>query len=197
MSQHGLGRQNSASFQKMGSAVHCLECCLHTRWFQDLICGLWFCVATGKLSANAPTTRSPTGATSHRDLLQTPRMSIFKRCCACAVSRRTKSTRRCRRWCCGCCPRPRHSGMDTLWCGWMHFGVTLSLAAPAQGLRGGMVGAVRAAVSKKDLERAELPWLRARPGWCVRGRLPPTKLGVVALNSSRTGKWLLASLGKL
>lgn len=42
--------------------------------------------------------------------------------------------------------------------GWTHFGVTLSLATPAQG---GMAGAVRAAANK-DLERAELLWLRAR-----------------------------------
>lgn len=133
--------------KRMGSAVHYLGCCLHTRWFQDIICGLWLCVATGKPSPNAPTTRSPTGATGHRDLLQAPRMSISKRCCGCAVSGRTKSTRRCRQW---CCQRPRHGGMDMLWCRWTHFGVTLSLAAPAQGLCGGMVGAVRAAVNKKE-----------------------------------------------
>lgn len=47
---------------------------------------------------------------------------------------------------------------------WTRFGVTLSLGTPAQGLQRGMVGAVRAAANKKDLERAELPWLRARSG---------------------------------
>lgn len=98
-------------------------------------------------------------ATGHRDLLQRPQMSIFKQCCACAVSRRTESTRRCRR-CYEGCPRHRHGGMD-----WTRFGVTLSLATPAQGL-GGMAGAARAAANKKELARAELPWLRARPSWC-------------------------------
>lgn len=39
------------------------------------------------------------------------------------------------------------------------FGVTLSLATHA---RGGGAGAVTAAANKKDLERAELLWLRAR-----------------------------------
>lgn len=42
--------------------------------------------------------------------------------------------------------------------GWTCFGVTLSLATPSQG---GGAGAVRAATNKKNLERAELLWLRA------------------------------------
>lgn len=52
---------------------------------------------------------------------------------------------------------------------WTGFGVALSLATPARGLQGGTAGAVGAAASRKGLERAELLWLRARPGWCVRG----------------------------
>lgn len=60
-----------------------------------------------------------------------------------------------------------------------------------------MAGAVRAAANKKDVERAELPWLRARPGWCVKGCLSPARLGVDALNSSRAGELLSPSLGKL
>lgn len=94
---------------------------------------------------------SPREATGCRDLLQRPQLSIFKWCCACAVSRRTKSTQSCRRWCCGSCLRHRCGGVDALWC---H-------SQPGSSCPRGRAGAVRAAANK-DLERAELLWLRAR-----------------------------------
>lgn len=107
--------------------------------------------------ATSPTgATGPTGVTGHRDLPQRPQMSTFKPCCACAVPRRTKSTQRCRSWCCGGCPRHGCGGMDRLWCD----------SQPGSSCPGSPRGNGWCCES---LERAELLWLRARPGWCVRG----------------------------